>query len=101
MNFDTTLHADSIVIRVPLRFDFRFVGEFRIHMETAIDQGSGSEVVVDLADTTYLDSSAMGMLLVLRDQARAKGKYVVISRPGGVVREALQRARFEKIFDFR
>lgn len=101
MSFATTTLPDSIVIRVPLRFDFRFVGQFRIHMEAAIDGEWGSEVVVDLADTTYLDSSAMGMLLVLRDKARAKGKSVVISRPDGVVREALQRARFEKIFDFR
>lgn len=101
MSFATTILPDSIVIRVPLRFDFRFVGQFRVHMEAAIDGGSGSEVVVDLADTAYLDSSAMGMLLVLRDKARAKGKSVVISRPDGVVREALQRARFEKIFDFR
>lgn len=101
MNFDTTTQADSIVIRVPLRFDFHFVGEFKGHMEAAVDGGRGSEVVVDLAGTTYLDSSAMGMLLVLRDRARAKGMEVIISRPGGIVREALERARFEKIFAFR
>ena len=100
MSFATTTSADSIVVRVPSRFDFRFMTDFRVHMEAAI-QGSGGSVVVDLADTTYLDSSALGMLLVLRDKARAKGKAVVISRPGGLVREALQRARFEKIFDFR
>lgn len=101
MNFVTTIQADSIVIRVPPRFDFRFMGEFRIHMETAIDDGQGSELVVDLSDTTYVDSSAMGMLLVLRDRARAKGKYVVIARAEGVVKTALQRAKFEQIFDFR
>lgn len=100
MSFATTTAADSIVVRVPSRFDFRFIGDFRVHMEAAI-AGDGSEVVVDLAGASYLDSSALGMLLVLRDKARAKGKAVVISRPEGGVREALQRARFEKIFDFR
>lgn len=100
MSFATTTLADSIIVRAPSRFDFRFVGDFKVHMEAAIG-GGGSEVVVDLAETTYLDSSALGMLLVLRDRAKAKGKAIIISRPEGVVREALQRARFEKIFAFR
>lgn len=101
MNFVTTTQADSTVIRVPPRFDFRFMGEFRTHMQAAIDDGSGSELVVDLTDAIYLDSSALGMLLVLRDRARAKGKYVVIARAEGMVKAALQRAKFEKIFDLR
>lgn len=95
-----TALADSVV-RVPSRFDFRFVGDFKLHVEAAIDGGRSSEVVVDLAGTTYLDSAALGMLLVLRDKARARGKSIVISRPDGLVREALERARFEKIFDIR
>lgn len=101
MNFVTTMQADSIVIRVPPRFDFRFMGEFRTHMQAAIEDGHGAELVVDLTDATYLDSSALGMLLVLRDRARAKGKYVVIARAAGVVKTALQRAKFDEIFDFR
>lgn len=89
------------VVRVPSRLDFRVVGDFKVRMEAAISGAQGSEVVVDLADTSYLDSSALGMLLVMRDKARARGKSIVISGPGGLVREALERARFEKIFDFR
>jgi len=100
MDFATTTLGDSVIIQIPTRFDFRFVGEFRSRMEAVVD-GSGKRVIVDLAETDYLDSSAMGMLLVLRDRARAKGKSVAIVHALGTVRTALNRARFEQIFDLQ
>ncbi|HEX8986576.1 MAG TPA: STAS domain-containing protein [Rhodocyclaceae bacterium] len=101
MSFVTTTSADSIVIGVPVRFDFSLMRYFRSTVEEAVHRHPGNEIVVDLAKTNYLDSAALGMLLVLRDHARRGGKSVVLSRATGAVRSSLDVANFGKLFEFR
>jgi len=100
MSFATTTQDDATVIRVPSRFDFRVAQDFNKTVDTAT-HGAGSEIIIDLAETAYLDSSALGMLLVLRDRARAAGKSVVLARAGGTVKGVLGIANFQRLFVFR
>lgn len=72
MSFATTMQDDATVIRVPSRFDFRVAQEFDKTADAAT-RATGGEIVIDFAETDYLDSSALGMLLVLRDRARSVG----------------------------
>ncbi|MDX1589306.1 MAG: STAS domain-containing protein, partial [Oleiphilaceae bacterium] len=55
--------------------------------------------VVDMNTTTYLDSSALGMLLLLRDYAGGDRADVRIENCNGDVRRILTISNFEQLFD--
>jgi anti-anti-sigma factor len=55
-------------------------------------------VVIDLAAVEYLDSSALGMLLMLRDRTNTAKKSLSLANPRGMVKQALEIARFDKLF---
>lgn len=52
---------------------------------------------MDLRNTDYMDSSAMGMLLQLRDYGTKDHEMALVNSNDGV-REILQIANFDKIF---
>jgi anti-anti-sigma factor len=46
----------------------------------------------------YLDSSALGMLLMLRDKAKGAAREVVLTKCTGAVKQVLDIANFGKLF---
>lgn len=79
------------------RFDFNAHREFRESVDQAIKE-LAREIVVDLAGVDYLDSSALGMLLMLRDRAKGAGKEVALANACGSVRQVIDIANFGKLF---
>ena len=49
-------------------------------------------------DVEYLDSSALGMLLLLKDYADARGVSMVLANCRGIVKEILDVASFGLMF---
>jgi anti-anti-sigma factor len=86
------------VIRLLGRFDFNSHREFREAVDKALGAGDSTEVAVDLGSVEYLDSSALGMLLMLRDKAQGAGKSVSLANCRGAVRQVLDIANFGKLF---
>ncbi len=56
------------------------------------------KIIVNFAGVEYIDSSALGMLLVLRNQAEAHKKPVLLSSPSSVVMKTFEIACFQKLF---
>ncbi|MCB1722380.1 MAG: STAS domain-containing protein [Chromatiaceae bacterium] len=97
MAITTTESGDGrkVTIHVAGRFDFASHQDF---MRAYKQHARGEKVyVVDLKNTDYMDSSAMGMLLQLRDYA-AKGHPMELVNSNDGVREILRIANFDKIF---
>ncbi len=86
----------ELQIRVSGRFDFALHQDFRRATEEA--SGALSSIVIDLGATEYVDSSALGMLLVLRDQVGDRQDAVRIVRARPEVKKILQIANFDKLF---
>lgn len=80
------------------RFDFKAHREFREAVDKLLQQASEGVVRVDLAEVSYLDSSALGMLLMLRDKAKASSRDVQLTGVKGNVRQVLDIANFSKLF---
>jgi anti-anti-sigma factor len=79
-------------------FDFSLHREFRDSYEkNSDDLQSSHKYVVDLRQTSYMDSSALGMLLLLKDYADSKKSRITILC-GSEVREILAIANFDNIF---
>lgn len=86
---------DSLIIRIIGRFDFSCHNEFK----QAYSGTSGcTSFVVDMGQVTYMDSAALGMLLLLRDFATSKSATVSIASCRGQPSEVLKIANFDKLF---
>ncbi|HHH38559.1 MAG TPA: anti-sigma factor antagonist [Sedimenticola sp.] len=98
MPVSTTASDDGreVVIKVPGRFDFTchqaFVGAYR-----AFPRGE-TRFVVDLLGTEYMDSSALGMLLQLREYGDRSTRIALINGADGV-QEILRIANFDRLFE--
>lgn len=98
MQTNVTSGSGRSVIRLQGRFDFNAHREFREAIDTSLADATNREVMVDLADVDYLDSSALGMLLMLRDKAKALGRAVTLANCRGAVKQVLDIANFGKLF---
>ncbi|SOB74817.1 anti-anti-sigma factor [Marinobacter sp. LV10R510-11A] len=91
--------GQTLIIKIEGRFDFSTHQTFR----DAYEHG-GKDVggyVVDLSDATYLDSSALGMLLLLRDYAGGDNASIAIENCNNDVRKILTISNFEQLFTIR
>ena len=98
LNMTVSAAGDQVTIAVTDNFDFQLYDEFRgSYAGTA---GIGVTYLVDLADIEYLDSSALGMLLLLREHAGGEASNIEISHASPEVRKILDVANFSKLFKF-
>ncbi len=86
----------TLQIAVSGRFDFGIHQQFRQSTDVASQQIK--QIELDLSKTDYLDSSALGMLLVLRDKVGENKSAVKIKNAKPDVVKILQIANFDKLF---
>ena len=85
-----------LTIKINGRFDFSMHNEFRNSYK---DQEMKNGVyVVDLKDAEYLDSSALGMLLLLKEYSDSNSSKIKIINVNHEIREILDIASFDKLF---
>lgn len=98
MTISSMLSADAneLTIKVDGRFDFSSHQDFRRSYEEAAQKPK--TFTVDMRDTTYLDSSALGMLLLLRDYAGGDEAKVSIVNCNEDVKKILSISNFEQLF---
>ena len=88
--------GQELTILIQGRFDFGAHQEFRNAYERV--NSTPQRYVVDLTDTTYLDSSALGMLLLLRDHAGGDSAQIRLLNCNPDVRKILAISNFEQLF---
>jgi len=94
---DVSLDGKKLTIVVKGRFDFGSHQTFRDAYERFYKVPES--YVVDLKETTYMDSSALGMLLLLRDHAGGDDAEVQVINISSDVRKILAISNFDKLFD--
>lgn len=96
INMTVSASGDRVTIAVVGKFDFQLYDEFRAsYSETA---GIGVTYQVDLSAIECLDSSALGMLLLLREHAGGNASNIQITHASPEVRRILDVANFSKLF---
>jgi anti-anti-sigma factor len=98
MAITSTVSADGtqVTIYIQGRFDFSSHQEFRNAYEKLTK--TPNRYVVDLQGTSYLDSSALGMLLLLRDHAGGERANIEIVNCSQDVKKILLISNFEQLF---
>lgn len=59
---------------------------------------AGTELEIDFADVTFIDSTGLGALVRLREEATGAGKSVRISHPGRQVVRILELTGLSEVF---
>jgi anti-anti-sigma factor len=79
-------------------FSYRDRSAFESKYAKLLDDPTTEKIIIDLAEVAQIDSSALGMLLTLRNYANTSKKILQLSNPSDVVRNVLEIASFQKIF---
>lgn len=99
MQVKQTFSNDGKIMHISVsgRFDYTISKEFRDSYNKTGKQ-KGITYYVHLDNTSHIDSSALGILLLLREYATHNDGRVIIERPGAQVRKVLEVANFDKLF---
>ena len=97
MSISTSLGSNQqLIIKIQGRFDFSAHQDFKYAYENSTNKPSSYEI--DMTGTTYLDSSVLGMLLLLRDYAGGDSSSITITNANEEIRKILAISNFEQLF---
>lgn len=98
MNVSSRIASKQLIISINGRFDFSIYPEFRKTYRDIRPQ-SIEKIEVDMLHVNYLDSAALGMLLLLGEHF--SDKKIQISHANEMIRQVLDIANFSRKFDIR
>lgn len=101
MQIKTSTENSKATIAMRGRFDFSSHRQFRETLEQIMQTPEIREIEVDLGAVDYLDSSALGMLLLMREKVSGANKTLALTNCRGVVQQVLEVANFSKLFIIR
>lgn len=98
MTIRSILSSDGqeLTISVHGRFDFSSLQLFRNAYEN--QDGQPQRFIIDLKESDYLDSSALGMLLALRDHAGGDSSNIRIVNCTPDVRKIFMITKLDELF---
>jgi anti-anti-sigma factor len=86
-------------LQLPERFDFGYHSEFTEQYQTRLADKSVTEITLDFSRVGYLDSSALGMMVLFQKKAKSQKVPVKIKGAKNSAKEILQIANFDRLFD--
>jgi anti-anti-sigma factor len=88
----------TLALHLTGRFDFNTLPAFREACDGLPADEEIQSVQINLSDVDYLDSSALSVLLMLREKILSSGKEIVLTGVRGNVRQVLEIANFGRLF---
>lgn len=100
-NFSLTSMVDrenkTVTITIGARLDFSAHQQFHEAYQK-LPRSEEYKYVVDMTQTEFIDSAALGMLLLLREAAGGDQSHVEINNCNKLIRNILRVANFAKLF---
>jgi anti-anti-sigma factor len=100
MFISSQVHGAVATIRLQGRFTFVDHRDFRQAIKGQLE-GKCTAIEIDFGRVEYMDSAALGMLLLAKEGAAAVGKTVSLINCRGDVQQVLDVANFQKLFTIR
>ena len=98
-SLDTNTEAGQITIQG--RFDFNAHRHFKNAYELLLTSENVQEIEIEMSRVHYIDSSALGMLILLRERASRVNKTISLSVQESIVGQVLEVANFSRIFNIK
>lgn len=87
-------------LRLPSRFDYSFHRQFGEMYTPLVENSVCKELILDFSQVEYLDSSALGMMVLLQKKFSGNNRKIKIKGARGATEEILKMANMQKIFEF-
>ena len=88
------------------RYEARLIGDFTFadnqsfrSMISRIESEAVRHIVLDFSSVSYIDSAALGMLLLLRESVSEKGVSITLRGSTGQTRKMFTLSHFDSLFD--
>lgn len=99
MGVSTQVLSGVVTIEVDGNFDIGCYDEFNRALNENLN--SASHFIINLVKTTYMDSSALGMLLLLREKTGGDAAKVEFVNANAEVMKILKVAKFDQLFTIK
>ena len=99
MSVEASYSGSHAQIRITGKFSFKDYQAFRRAYQDN-PKGGDIQYTVDLDEVDYIDSAALGMLILLREHAGEEQSSIAIKGAKGVVLEALKMSHYDQLFRF-
>jgi anti-anti-sigma factor len=99
MSLNTVVNGDVVTLSIDGIFD---VSVYELFKEACgAHANDTAQFVIDMDKTTYMDSSALGMLLLLREKTHGDKDRVKLINVGESVLSILEIAQFQQLFNIQ
>ena len=96
MQIERSVLQDAVVVRMEGRFEFGTRHEYKRLIGQIVQEGH-RRLVLDLEGVTFLDSSALGLLLLTHQNFKLKNGNFSLVKPTGYVRQVLELANLPRV----
>jgi len=96
MDFEFKDHGSRGEVYLHGHLTFERNEHFR-YIYKKVEGGSHSEIIVDIGNLSFMDSAGLGMLLLLDDCMKSKGKKMKLRKPKGQVERLLTACQFDQV----
>jgi anti-anti-sigma factor len=96
MQIDRSSTDGAVVVRIEGRFEFSTRNEYKRLIGQIVQEGH-RRLVLDLEGVTFLDSSALGLLLLTDQNFKLKKGSFSLVKPTGYVRQVIELANLPRV----
>ena len=98
MNIKKATSKDNCTFALSGKFTFSDHQAFRAIVES-VKAGEAPNYTLDISCLEFVDSAALGMFLVVREEAKKKGVNLTLSGANGHVQKMFQLSNFSSLFN--
>lgn len=92
--------SSHAMVLLPNQFDYAYHKEFQRQCTEHIDDITVDGIVFDFSRVEYLDSAALGMMMMWQRRAAAVNKKMMIKGAKGATAQILAMANMQRIFEY-
>ena len=92
--------GDRAQVVLPNRFDYGYHKEFQRQCTEYIASETIAAIVFDFSRVEYLDSAALGMMMMWQRRAASVNKKMMIKGAKGATAQILAMANMQRIFEY-
>ncbi|MDP4528498.1 STAS domain-containing protein [Alkalimonas delamerensis] len=93
--------SEHRTIRLPERFDFSYHKNFNAQYEPLLTERGIKSLELDFSQVNYLDSSALGMMVLLAKKMQGVGVGLSITGAHGTAKDIIEMANLHKLYTFK
>ncbi len=97
MDYNISESGNLTLVKMSGQFTFSDINKFKNILDLVM-QNKTRAISLNLADVTFIDSSSMGMLLLLRDECEHNNISLTLNSPQGQVEKIFHISKFYQLF---